>query len=668
MRWFFFIFLAILFMITPFQQGLYFDTDFYPIHMVIYLLTFLLLVRVLYYRDFTAWNDIVLILFIPICYIFSLIQAKHPNGAFEMVFRWTTYISFFYLLYWSVTKHHNIRQLAPYIFYFSGVMIAYHMLLNQFGLANYPGAFIKGRFAGVFQYPNTFGMVMIAFYMFGLVMLLGKKQDWRYVFFYSIPLTAFIVTFLESYSRGMYLIFPLIWLIGICFFSFQLQLRYIMYSMITILSGLFVFIILQTGNQMLSGVTTVVMSLISFLLIWWIFRQDKWSPLKSNKIHRSILPLVIVLCGTLLILDIGNQGFFYKQLPASLQERITSISGSSTARERVLMLEDAIEASSDARWTGYGGKAWESIYRDYQQLPYQAKKIHNEFVEIIVDIGYPGFLIIICILGYFLVRIWQNMRDADDRSIYIAILLSLCTIFAHSFIDFNLAFGFVVFMIFWLMAIGLKTSTKPNEPKKLPFYTLGMYAVILLFALIFSYRFMQADIAYQKAMDKENLVEREQYLVKATSYNSFDTEYWYQLSETLIDQQDEMEVNDSIIKNAVDNMATLEPLNSQVMFQSGVLLEKINEKKKALNHYKRALELDPFDSRIYQAIISISVDLVKSQENNRYAEIAVETYERMLTVNQRLEANELSKYHNNRGFEITDKIEANIEKVKALLQ
>ncbi|QGH35882.1 hypothetical protein GI584_18285 [Gracilibacillus salitolerans] len=669
MRWFFFVLISILFIVAPFQRGLYFDTDFYLIHIVIYLLSFLLLGRVLYFRDFTAWNDLALILFIPICYIISLVQAKYPVGAFDMVFRWTTYISFFYLLYWSVNKHYKIRLLAPYIFYLSGVLIAYHMLLNQFGMVDYQGAFIKDRFAGVFQYPNTFGMVMVAFYIFGLVMLLGKKQDWRNLFIYSFPLTAFVVTFLESYSRGMYLVFPVIWIIGVCFFSFHHQLRYIMYSVITMLSGLIVFIILQTGNQLLTGITMVVMSLVSFLMILCISRENILDPqLKNLKIHRVVFPAIIVLFGILLLLDINNQGVVYKQLPASLQERMTSISDSSTARERVLMVEDAIEASSDAPLTGYGGKAWESIYRDYQQLPYQAKKIHNEYVEMIVDVGYPGFFIITSILAYLMVRIWKNMLYAEDRSIYIAILLSLSTIFAHSFIDFNFAFGFVVFLIFWLMAIGLKTSSEPKEPKKLTFYILGMYAVILLFALIFSYRFMQADNAYRKAMDTDNLLEQEQHLVKATSYNQFNTEYWYQLSDTLIDRQNEMEVSDSTIKNAVYKMAALEPLNSQVMFQSGVLLEKINEKKQALNHYRSALELDPFDTRIYQAIILISVDLAESQENNKYAKIAMETYEMLLTVNERIKVNEISKYHNNREFEVTDKIEADIEKVKSLLQ
>ncbi|SFL43956.1 O-antigen ligase [Gracilibacillus orientalis] len=670
MHWFLFIFLAILFIVSPFQQGLYFDSDFYLIHILIYLFAFLLLIRILYYRKFTAWNDLVLSLFIPICYILSLVQAKHPSGAFEMVFRWTTYISFFYILYWSVNKHHKIRQLAPYIFYISGVLIAYHMLLNQFGLLNYPSAFIKDRFAGVFQYPNTFGMVMIAFYMFGLVMLLGKRQDWRYIFFYSFPLTAFIVTFLESYSRGMYLIFPIVWVIGVCFFTFHYQLRYMLYSMITTLSGFSVFLILQAGNMFLTGISAVVMSLLSVLVIWWISRADaldKEEHMKKFKIHRVVLPAIIVLFGLLLLLDISNQGLVYKQLPTPLQERILSISDSETARERLLILEDAMEASMNSPFIGYGGQAWESIYRDYQQLPYQANKIHNEYAEMIVDIGYLGFLIMISILVYLIVRIWKTMRHAEDRSLYIAILLSLSTIFVHSFIDFNLAFGFVVFMIFWLIAIGLKPSVELNKPQKWPFYTLGVYAVILLFALIFSYRFMQADVAYHKAMDTNNLAEREQYLIKATSYNQFDTEYWYQLSDTLINQSDENKTSDSSIKNTAYIMAELEPMNSQVMYQSGVLLAKINERKDALNQFERALELDPFDSRIYQAIISISVDLAKEQKYS-YTNIAMETYKKLLNEYERFEMNPVGSYHNSREFEITDKIEEDIEQIKSLRQ
>ncbi|WP_208585647.1 O-antigen ligase family protein [Gracilibacillus suaedae] len=660
MRWFFFVLLSLLFMVAPLQQGLYFDSDFYMVHIFIYSLTFLLMLRVLYDRDFTTWSDLLFILIIPICYLISLIQAKHPEGAFNMVFRWTTYISFFYLLYWSINKHPKIRQLAPYIYYATGVLITVHMLLNQFGLLNDPGAFIKDRFAGVFQYPNTFGMVMIAFYMFGLVMLLNKRQNWRGIFFYSFPLTAFIAAFLESYSRGMYLIFPIVWLIGICCFSFQHQLRYTLYTMITMLSGMLVFILLQKGNMFLTGISIVVLSLLSFLVIWWIYQLDLNVRLK--KFHRGILPVIVIVFGILFGFDLANQGLIYKQLPANLQERMASIIDSSTARERVLIVEDAMEASLDAPLIGQGGKAWESIYRNYQQLPYQSKKIHNEYIEVILDIGYPGFLITISILAYLILRIWQTMRCADDRSIYLAILLSLATILAHSFIDFNLAFGFVVFMIFWLIAMGLKTIAEPKRLKKWPLYSLGIYAVILLFALTFAYRFMQADVSYQKAMNTDNLKEREQYLKEAISYNRFDTEYWYKLSDTLTNQKDQRKT-----KNAIYQMVALEPMNSQVIYQSGVLLEKINEKRDALHQYRNALELDPFDLRIYQGIIHLSVDLAGEHKSNRYAKIAIETYESMLNEYEQFEKNPIGQDHNRRGFEMTDAIEEDIVKAKTLL-
>ncbi|MFD2657600.1 tetratricopeptide repeat protein [Gracilibacillus thailandensis] len=280
----------------------------------------------------------------------------------------------------------------------------------------------------------------------------------------------------------------------------------------------------------------------------------------------------------------------------------------------------------------------------------------------IIDIGYPGFLITISILVYLILRIWQTMRFADDRSIYIAILLSLATILAHSFIDFNFAYGFVVFMIFWLIAMGLKTLAAPKRLKKWPLYTLGIYAVILLFALTFAYRFMQADFSYQKAMNTDNLIAREQYLEEATSYNRFDTEYWYMLSDTLTNQKDKRKT-----KNAIYQMVALEPMNSQVIYQSGVLLEKMNEKRDALYQYRNALELDPFDWRIYQGIISLSVDMAEEHESNRYEKIAIATYDRMLNQYEQFEKNPIGQDHNRRGFEMTDAIEEDIVKAKTFL-
>ncbi|MDX8045615.1 O-antigen ligase family protein [Gracilibacillus sp. S3-1-1] len=647
---FFFLCLACLFIIAPFQQGLYFDADFYPIHLFLHIVTLIFIGLLVYKKDLASWQKVSVVLFIPICYLLSLTQAVNPNGAFDMVFRWTTYISFFFILYVSLSMHRKLKVLAPFIYYGVGVLIVGHMFLNEFGILHSNGAWEKGRFAGVFQYPNTFGMVMLAFYMFGLLLLLSKKQHWYTFFFYSFPLTAFIVALLESYARGVYLLFPLVWFIGLCCLPVRQQMRYVGYSVITSLSGFIVYVVLQTEKQWLTFISLVVLSVVSFFCSWWLKKLNgSWN-------SRVLLPALVVVFFSLFTLDIGNKGFVYQHMPHPLQDRIDSISSSSTANERMLMVEDALGASKDAAWIGRGGNAWEAMYHYYQQLPYQAKKIHNEYLEMIIDIGFIGFFVVIGIFIYLIFQVvWQMVR-VEDRSLSLAILFSLLIILGHSMIDFNFAFGFVMWMIFWLFAMGLPVKKKAQQQVKGSYLPIIVYVALLLCTVSFSYRFLQADNAYRQMMHTDSLMEKEQLLTEATNHNPYHTEYWFELGDTYIKQQAYMSIPDVKVVHSAQMLAHLEPMNAQVLVQAAALKERIGKKEEALHQYQEALQWDRYDTAIYDDMIVLAIHLDEKQ-------IALDTYKQLIDVYQQFEQNPIGHNHNRRRFEVTEAIKDEMKKL-----
>ncbi|WP_058308586.1 O-antigen ligase family protein [Gracilibacillus massiliensis] len=656
MHWFIFLFVSLIFLFSPYQKGLYFDSDFYSLHILISALTILLILTAFRFRETLAWKDIHIIILIPILYMISITYAVYINGAFAMFFKWTSYISLFYLLYWTIKKSDVIRELSVYIFYLSGTMIGVHMLLNYYDILSYPHVFINDRFAGVFQYPNTFGMVVIAFYMFGLIQLLQDKIKWYQIWFYTLPLTLFILIFIESYSRGMFLVFPMVAFIGLFFMKFHMQISYIIYAFITILGGFISYILLQVGNDIVSALSIITVMLCTSLMIYWLKTRGSLSNYfrsYNKKNNFIILPIVTLLLSGLFVLDIAYKGIIYQQLPETLQDRISSINESHTARERILIYEDSLEASQNSPIWGYGGNAWESIYRAYQQLPYQAKRIHNEYLEMIIDLGYLGFMIMISVIIYFVYVIWRRYTNNHENMQNVAIILSLMTIFAHSFLDFNLAFGYVGFMIFWLIAMGIKPSSTFRIKPLWSYLTLSILLVLSLVTAIFSYRFMQADNMEDYAQNTNDLASKEQYITEAIQWNSFQPAYYTSLIQTLLraDNNDREE-----IYALTNKMIEVEPLNSSNIYKAARFQEMIEFKKEALDNYQLAARMDQYDTRIYASVISLSIELAGQTGDDHFIELAHETFEEFDNILATFNENSFAERHNSREFGETEEL------------
>ncbi|UOQ46648.1 O-antigen ligase family protein [Gracilibacillus caseinilyticus] len=617
MAWILWAFLSILMVTAPFQKGLYFDADFYPVHILIYCIMFGWIFHMIRAKQLAVWGSFAFLLIIPICYLVSLIQAVHPQGAFDMLFRWTTYISFFLLLVWCMEKRQGLKTLMPVIFYLSGIVIMLHMLFNHWRLLQNEFVIYQERFAGVFQYPNTFGMVMAAFCLFGLIMLMKQHPMWL-TLFYATPLPLFFASFLASYSRGMLLVLPVIWLIGICLLTFRQQVRYALASVLTIGTGYLIFLTFDV-------VPVLILSVVSGMLM------SQTKSIRKQR-HRLLLPGISLLLIVLLVTDLSKQGFVYQHLPVNFQEKVASISSSSTAQERLLMYEDVLTASMDSPLFGRGGNAWESIYRNYQQVPYQAKKIHNEYLEMIIDIGYIGFVLITTIFIFLIMEIWRK-RHQDP--LHIAALLSLLVIFSHSLVDFNAAYGFVGLMVCWLFSMAL-SDRKVKQMFTVHRIALIVYVFLLAFTTVYSTRFMLAEKIYQQSPSQ------------AIAYNPYQKNYWLELGAP----------------EQVEGLVKTEPENSQVWYHAGKILVSDHQRELALSYYKKALMLDDYDTNIYRAIIFLSSELTTDTKQSVYAQEAIRTYEKMQLAYRQIEEHDHGEAHNNRDFFIPNAVNKEIEKLQ----
>ncbi|WP_158591824.1 O-antigen ligase family protein [Oceanobacillus halophilus] len=681
MNWFVFLFLSFIFILSPYQRGLYFDKDFYGIQVLIFALFVMLFITLVIKKEIHTLKPIWLACLLPFMFLLPLFVAENQQGAWDSVLRWMSYTGFFFLLYWSSLHDRHIKTLLPIVFQFTGIWIVGHMLANELGWMEFPHAFIFDRFAGVFQYPNTFGMVMIVFYVFSLMMVLKEKSSYLLLSMYSFPLILFLVGFFESYSRGMYLVFPLAWFVGLFMLKPSLQMKYVTYTILSMIGSLFMLFFIQDAESLPIAATLVFLSILLTGLILFIEKgklgrklTTTIEQLNQKKHYHLLAPIIIVFLAVLLLLDFGFEGKVYQTLPESMQDRLSSISESTTARERIVMMEDAIEMSKDSPFIGFGGNAWESLYKKYQQLPYQANKVHNEYLEFVIDIGWIGLLVFIAVFGLLYYRVMKNYVANSDNTIYIAVLTASLVIFIHSFIDFNLSYGTIWFFLFWLLVMGLTPDVKSRKTKqKLPtkngVYTYGLYAffVMLLVSVFFSYQFMKAEQFYQKAMHSENLQAKEHFLEKTMEKAPYRDTYSFALGDVYIqlaEHHQQSAYHPKVVEIST-YLAQMEPNNSLVLYKSGVMLESIGETEKAIARYQAAIAVDSFDANMVETAITAMVDF--AENNITYAEQAIELYKEQKSVYQDFQDNPIGAAHNSRGFEITEQTKQKISEAYEML-
>lgn len=682
MKWFTFVFLCLLFFITPFQKGLYFDIDIYPITIIASIIFWVFVINQFIRDEIGTFKKALFVLLLPLCYLISLPFAESPNGAWNSIIRWVLYSSFFILLIWTTTVP-KVKQLLPLLFKLFGGVLSLSMIFMYYGWIHYSSALVGGRFSGVFQYPNTFGMMMAAFYFFSLVNLLEKKISTKQVIWNSSLALIYFISFLQSESRGMMMFFPVVWLAGLLLLPLKKQITFILYSFFSVL---FSFITYQSmvkesaiGAHYPGLLMLMIMLVVTNLVHYFINRKiaERTTPLSDRvnlkRLPQFVLPLVIVLFIGLGLLDLVNHGLVYHKLPSALQDRIESISLSTPeAKERLSFYKDALKMSESSPILGYGGGGWASVYKEFQSAPYISNKVHDGYFEWMIDNGWLGLLIFLSVFIYFFYMLVRSYLKEDHSSLKLAVILSLLSVFLHSAVDFNFSFGTVWLVVFWLFAIGFpnlsekkqKQSKKGKVQNKYLWYKLVLigFSILLIIGFIQSFRFITAEQMFSKARATNDLTLKEQLLTKTVTQNPYNLYYMTTLSNVYFSQLKDSYNPDAQKKldQLLNTLAITEPKNSSVLLQIANLYEQMGNDQKALTFYNAALKVDHFNSTLYQGSLNIKVKMAiafKDHQNlaaaNSLVSSALKDYKMEEYWYGKINHTKAGKVFNSRNFEIT---------------
>ncbi|AWX58617.1 hypothetical protein AB432_027845 [Brevibacillus brevis] len=624
--------ISLLFIYTPYLRGLFFDSDFYLIEGILAVLFLINVVGQIGKNPRQAILPYLIVFFIPLTHLLSLTNAATTSGAFDNLFRWLAYTSMFVMLVWAKQADESTRleQVYSTVFQLTGIWVSFFAVFGMWGFVEFKDLMLAERLTGTFQYANTFATVICAFWLYALVVLTKKNLPIWSTILFSLPLVAYGVGLLHSYSRGSLLVFPLAWFIGLLLLKGKGQITYIIYSALSGAASFIVFRQITTQAEQGSAnpgmlsffVSTFVVLMLVILIRAVLDRKSFFTSFGDKKFARFLLPGAVIIIGVLLVLDIKSGGLVYQQLPSSLQERVTDINRETASLlGRTNVYQDAFKLSSEAPLLGVGGEGWKILYSKHQELPYFNNEIHNGYLEVLLNTGWLGLILFLLVFAFLVyqiaLRIYKE-KEQEEQIRTIAVFPALAMIFMHGFIDFDFSYGTVWFVAFWLFAMGVPAFTVnvDNIVKLVPGaigvrVILSLSAVFVLVFGVYSFRFYLAEQALPKAEEQISIDEAQQMLERAVSLNPYQVDYQVNLANVYAAKYKNEEKEEWKTKaiQRLQAAEALEPNNSKVLSNIGNGYLALNDWEKALVYFDIAMENDPFNVQLIESTMRVEAQL-----------------------------------------------------------
>lgn len=175
----------------------------------------------------------------------------------------------------------------------------------------------------------------------------------------------------------------------------------------------------------------------------------------------------------------------YVLLPTDIVYKLEdAIYGADSVNARILYVKDALRIwnlSLKNRIIGIGGEGFKNTYQLIQDENYTSTEVHNSFIQILVESGIIGFIIIVSIIIYYIV----NVRNNVFKLAFLALIL-------HSV--FDLDFSYMIILCIFAILLGINQERNDKKGLKLGI-TIEM--IMQIFICLFSFILLiKTNIAY----------------------------------------------------------------------------------------------------------------------------------------------------------------------------
>ncbi|WP_051286874.1 O-antigen ligase family protein [Paenibacillus taiwanensis] len=400
-----------------------------------------------------------------VCYgITLLFEPASVYGSWMQIIRWSSFGIWLLLIYGSLTCRQAVQKFHLVIVLI-GIVMSFGSLCMLYGWIPYNGGVMSSsneelsalgfRLGGWLQYPNTLGALAGAYalYHLGRINELGiTRRAWLLE---SVCLLLHATVLGLTESRGAWLVTAAI---------------------------VFASLLVTKGSRLR------FIGWAAWHGCWALLALASTASLWLQQSHLIALPFLLCMAGAVLlpyVLYVGvsnrakrredgdresvSEPWFIKVILAGIGAVVLSaalyvmpneasdrLTGHyETASARTLFYKDAWRLWQEHPWLGSGGDAWRQQFSSIQSEPYVGKEVHSSLFDMLLDIGVVGTVVT---MGLAAVVLWQGWRR------YQAAGMAATAIAAHSLIDFDLAYSWVIYVWLGWLALGYSGGKQWGEP------------------------------------------------------------------------------------------------------------------------------------------------------------------------------------------------------------
>lgn len=737
---FFFILYSIFITLPLLFRGGYFEREFLPI------LTGINIVFIAYLfikkkdRDFKIFDSPIEILFFGIVIIY-LLSIFYGVSKRDSLLEFIKYFSYFAIIVMSksLSKDKGIDKGILYTLVFGGVLVSLIGIGSAIGTWEYNGAMVGNRLSSTFQYPNTLAAYVAGLYFLALTLLIYEDNKILKGLFGSIT-GILIFSLILTYSRAMWLMFPIsiilyfifipnsrklesiIYMIGSAFFSIPASFLFtrelsepspklwIYVFLATLGTGTLIYILSLLDNKyrqvsvkklivalsilfILAGVSGVYIIATTEIILENKGNENTWTSLtrnisktepssdyELNVAYTGENTVEAPYCGRVVIYNINNKGeakqlivqniedtgkneitipfstdedsigigilfqnlysntgitiresfitdlktndvvknipLKYKYIPESIITRISGINtGESSFTARMMFNKDGLKIVKNYPIFGAGGGGWKTLYQKYQSTPYWTTLAHNYFLQLCVEIGIVGLLLMLGILfliTFSSIKAYKSMENIKSKVFIVGLYLTIFTLLLHSFVDFDMfmsSYAIIVWVLVALLTSKLEFSNRVNhwivKPKflnsKWLFYTIMTLSIGLIFingSLILSNNYVTNA---EKANEENSIVEVMTNFEKAVKFDKWKSTSRLNLANTymvMFSMTDDIEYVRKA-EELIDEYIKLSKYSSSACANACSFYLSIGKIEKGLEQIEKSIEMQPLRTDNY---------------------------------------------------------------------
>lgn len=339
------------------------------------------------------------------------------------------------------------------------------------------------------------------------------------------------------------------------------------------------------------------------LFIAALFRDDT-----RNK--NWLIPFVVI------VIVLSMAALFIKPI----KERVLTIrpGADSSIATRVTIWKQTIPMIEQQPVFGYGPASFAWRYPPFRDDTMRNKVTytHNDYLNLLVDYGAVGFVIVALFFIFLLSRITripQLYDHPNNQALLIGSLAALATILVHAVFDFNNHIhsnGMLMVIIAALVVLASTpfeffsdASWRFSWINRNLFLLLAVgFGITLCLAggFVHGYRLLKSDILYREGVVLQNNILWEQALQRygrARKYDPVNPHIYEKMAEIYsakaMFRRDNLQENTAKAVELYDTALAYNPYESDYMFKKALLLKRLGRNEAALESFRRAAAQEP---------------------------------------------------------------------------